>query len=212
MAGKWNFQPNLLDTEDKYGIQLKAQYAEETNLYGYPFTYIKAKEIQKNDIFNESTSREFIKENGYKFNVKKDEDQMFNGSELFGGFGYAPSYTNIIYIPTLTLDLINLEPLEGDLLFDEISNIIFQITKVDTLLDTQLNLRINKIVLARKVYLKQYQFSYKDSFEDDLKQELFEIETSLEELDKLNDVINGAIDNTNAINKNDIDNVFGDYR
>lgn len=210
--GLWDFQPNLTSTESALGNQYLYQYQEHTNLQGYPYKYIKAVETESNDIFNESTARDFLTTNGYSIKVKKDEDQMFSGSEVFGGFGYLPSYSNIIYIPSLTLTELNIEPLEGDLMYDEISKVLFQITKVDTLTETQLNLKINDLVLARKVYLKQYQFSYKDNFDDTTEDELFEIETSLEELDKLNDTLNTNIDNTDSINKNDIDNVFGDFR
>lgn len=210
--GLWDFQPNLTTTESALGNQLLYQYQEHTNLQGYPYRYIKAVETESNNIFNESTARDFLVDNGYSIKVKKDEDQMFSGSEIYSGLGYLPSYSNIVYIPTLTLTELNIEPLEGDLLYDEISKILFQITKVDTLTETQLSLKINDLVLARKVYLKQYQFSYKDSFDIDTSDELFEIETSLEELDKLNNTLNTNIDNTKSINKNDIDNVFGDFR
>ena len=210
--GLWSFQPNLNTTEETLGNQLKYQYQEETNLNGYPYRYIKAEEISNDKIFNESTARQFITSNGYDMNVKKDEDSMFGGGEMFGGFGYMPSYTNVLYIPALTLEEIDLDPKEGDLMFDIISKLIFQITKVDTKADTQLSLRINDLLLARKVYLKQYSFSYKDSFDETTEDDLFEIDTALEELDKLNDTLNFDIDETGSINKYDVDDVFGDYR
>lgn len=208
--GNWTFQPHLDSTESVLGEQMIYQYWEESSLFGYPVKYLQASELANNKIFSESTSREFLDNKGFSFKVKKEEDSIYNGIENYGGFGYTPSYSNIFYIATKYFDDEGIEPIEGDLVFDEIEKVLYEITKVDTKTETQLNLRINDTIFARKIYLKQYTYSYKDDFDTDLEDELFTDDTNLEELDKLNDTLRDNITNEDVLDETDIDKIFGD--
>lgn len=211
MAGFWNtLQPDLQNKEPVFGDQYKYQYKEHSQMSGYPIKYLKAEEVTNNKIFSESTSRDFLSENGFSFFCKRDEDSMYNGTEVYGNFGYVPSYTNVLYIATLYFEENNIEPLEGDLIFDETDDILFEITKVDTLIEAQANLRVNKTVIARKIYCKHYTYSYKDNFDDDLKDELYEDSINNEELDKLNDTLKDNIEELDVIDNTEFDKVFGD--
>ena len=211
MAGFWNtFQPDLINKEPKLGIQYKNQYKEHSQMSGYPIKYLKASELTNNKIFIESTSREFINTNGFSFYCKRDEDSMYNGTEIYGNFGYVPSYTNVLYIATLYFEENNIEPLEGDLIFDITDNILFEITKVDTFIEAQASLRINNTVIARKIYCKHYTYSYKDKFDDTLEDEIYDDDINNQELDKLNDTLRFDIDDLDVIDNDEIDKIFGD--
>lgn len=208
--GQWDFQPNLNSTESSLGDQMEYQNWEESELFGYPIKYIKATETEDNSIFNESTSREFISSNGYDLKYKKDDDSLYQGSEVFGGFGYTPSYSNVAYISVKYFKDLGFEPIEGDLIYDKTDDIIFEITKVDTETETQSSLRMNNRIFSRKLYLKQYSFSYKDSFDSNLEDELMSDEINLEELDKLNDSLRSDIDSEGVIDNTNVDEIFGD--
>lgn len=209
--GLFHFQPDLENIETDLKEQYKYQYKEESELFGYPIHYIKPEELESNTIFNESTSREFIRDNSTQMFCKRDEDSMFSGSEVYGGFGYQPSYTNVLYVAVLYFEGAYIEPQEGDLIYDSTDHIMFEVTKVDSLTDTQSNLRMNETVFARKLYCKQYTYSYKDSFDTTTAEESFDDSINIQELDKLNDTLRSDINTDGNLDLTKKDDIFGDF-
>lgn len=206
----WNMQPDLVNTEPAYGEQIYYQYYENSEIYGYPIKYIKAVEVESNKIFQESTARDFLDTNGFPMKMKRDEDNLYNGTEVFGGFGYTPSYNQIIYLSKKYFDDLTITPLEGDLIYDYTDNIFFQITKVDDKTEDQLNIRINDFIFGYRIYLKQYQFSYNDTFDPTLEAEIMDPDLSLEDLANLNLGLNTEIDNENVRDTTTTDEIFGE--
>ena len=206
-----NFQPKLITKQSRLGKQMIDQYYEQCNLFGYSFQYLQAKELKADKIFNESTQREFLEENAINIFVNKDEDSEFAGSELFSSFGYTSSYTNTFYIPVKTTVYFDFIPQEGDLMYDNTMDVLYEITKVDTLNETQSNLRVGDLLLAYKVYAKTYTYSYKDNIEDSIEEDINGIEILEEELDKLNATLQQDIVETNVMSNDRVDNIFGEY-
>jgi len=203
-----NFQPNNTNSFKYFEMMIKNHH-EEAKLFGYSIKYLQPTETENNTIFSESTAREFLDLNAHDFFYKLEEDSMYDGSELFGGFGNVSSYSNVCYIPIKFFTDADIEPIEGDIVFDNTDNIFFEVTKVDPLTETQTNLRINNAIFSRKLYLKQYKFGYKDKFDDALLEPLDDVFTQ-EDLDTLNDVLNTDIDDLDVVNSDSIDAIFGD--
>ena len=203
-----NFQPYESEGYDWVEDKLD-QYKEEATLFGYKIKYLKAEETESNDLFQESTARSFMEENAFTMYIKK-EDNVYTGDEMFGGFGFIPSYQAIYYISVRYFEEFEIEPLEGDIIQDELGT-LFEITKVDSKLDTQDNLRINDIILARKVYLKIYSFNYKDSIEDDVLLEELDSEFTNEDLESLNSALDTVVEDSDVVDDTDIDSLFKDW-
>ena len=206
----WDMQIDLVNTESNLGNTLYYQYYEETNIMGYPIKYVQAVETENNPIFGESTARDFLSSNGFDMKSKRDDDTMYQGGEVYGGFGYTPSYSQILYIPKKYFDDLNIEPLEDDLIYDKIDNIFFQISKVNTKTEEQGNIKVNNLILAYKIYLKQYTWGYKDTFDASLTDELIDDELTLEDLENINLDLETNIDSMNILDNTKKDNIFGD--
>ncbi len=191
--------------------QLRRQYFEESTLFGYLGTYMRPIEVEKNGIFSESTSRNFLSENGTDVFYKRETDEEYGGAELFGGFGLMASYKMVIYISALYFKDNNLPaPIEGDVFLDRTDNLLFEISKVDPLDENQLSIRINDSFFAYKCYLKSYEWSYKDSIQEDLTED-FEQDFLDADLDNINDALNNDIILDDSIDDNDLDAIFGEF-
>jgi len=215
----WNMQTDLLQgTEINLANTLIYQTWEESEIYGYPIKYIKATETQNNPIFSESTAREFLSTNGYNMSSKRDEDTLYTGSEVFGNFGYTPSYNQILYIAVKyftdieAITLLPFVPIEGDLIYDKTDNIFFEITKVDTKTETQSSLRINKTLLAHKIFLKQFKWSYNDNFDTSLTTELIDTKLTVQDLANINLELDTAIADLGIIDYTEDDSIFGEFK
>jgi len=210
--GQFNFQPDFNVKESVFGDQVEKQHWEVMELSGYPVKFIKATKVAENEIFNESIARAFTTENGYSMRCLRSDDTFYAGTEMFGGFGYTPSYTEAIFIAVKYFKDISVLPEEQDLVFDEVQNILFQITKVDTLLESQSSVRANDRLFSYKIYLKHYAQSYKDSIDVNLSNEILEAGYSDDILDALNSDLNDSIDELAVLDETRTDDVFGDLR
>lgn len=209
---QFNFQPNLNLDENVLGDQIEYQHWEAMEISGYPIKFIKAVKVEENKIFNESTARSFTSANGYSMRCKRSDDSFYAGTETFGGFGYAPSYSDNMFVAVKYFKDIGLVPEEQDLIFDEVQNILFQITKVDTLLESQSSVRVNDRMFSYTIYLKHYSQSYKDSIDTELSEEMLETGYTDDILDALNSDLNDAIDELVILDETRKDDVFGDLR
>ena len=162
---------------------------------------MRATEIEGDAIFQESTSREFLDINAHDMFIKKDEDVMYSGDELFGGFGLTPTYEAIYFIPQKYFIDLGFEPIEGDIISDE-QGTIFEISKTDGKTASQLSIKIGDMTLSRRVYLKQYSFDYKDKFDSVLLDDI-EDEFTSEDLALLNDALESNIDDLDIISESD---------
>ena len=210
--GLFNFQPDLTNKDLVLGNQIEYQHWEAMELTGYPVKFIKAVEVSSNPIFNESTGRSFLLENGYTMRCKRTDDSVYAGGEVFGGFGFTPNYNDSIYIAVKYFNDIGLVPEEQDLVFDDVQNIVYQITKVDTLLEAQQSLRINDRMFSYRIYLKHYTYGYKDNVEPALASELFEPELNDDMLADMNSHLVDAIADMDVLDETRIDEIFGDLR
>lgn len=208
----WNLQPDLENIESNLGETMFYQYWEEAELTGYPVKFLKAVEVSNNKIFQESTARSFINTNGFDMKSKRDEDNLYSGTEVFGNFGYTPSYNQIIYVPIKYFTDMSQEPVIGDLFYDKTDEILFEITKIDSLTESQSSIRINNKLFSYKIYLKHYQWSYNDKFDSNLETELIDDELDLQQLDQLNKDLTDEIDGLNILDENETDDVFGEFR
>ena len=210
--GKFNFQPDLNLVETSFGNQVEYMHWEAMELTGYPIKFIKAIDSTEDEIFNETTSRSFIAANGYPMKCKRSDDSVYAGSEVFGGFGYTPNYNDSIFVAVKYFKDSDIVPEEQDLVFDETQNILFQITKVDTLLETQQSMRINDRQFSYKIYLKHYTYGYKDSIDTELSDEMFEDHVKDDVLASMNDSLISAIADMDVMDETRIDEIFGDLR
>ena len=210
--GKFNFQPDLNLTETVFGNQIEYQHWEAMELTGYPIKFIKAVDVSEDEIFNESTSRSFLASNGYEMKCKRSDDSVYAGSEVFGGFGYTPSYNDSIFVAVKYFKDVELVPEEQDLIYDATQNILFQITKVDTLLEAQQSIRINDRMFSYRIYMKHYTYGYKDSIDTELSNEMLESHINDDVLSSMNDSLISAIADMDVMDETRIDEVFGDLR
>ena len=196
-----NFQPNFNTDEKPFGDMLEYGAYESIRLFGYPCTFVSAEAITDNKIFGEQTARNFLIANGHPMFFNDTEDTVYGGTELFGGFGMTPNYNKKIYIAIKEFKDIDKVPLEGDLIFDNNYDIIFEITKVDTLTEQNIG-KLNNRQFTYSIYLKHYQFDYDDNIENlsefDADMEDFTLEDlSLTNSEVTTDVNNlGIIDST----------------
>jgi hypothetical protein len=208
---QWNFQPDLNVKESILGNQLEVQHWEVAEISGYPIKFIKAEHTENNDIFNEGTARSFLDSNGYTMRSLRSDDTVYGGTELFGSFGYSAGYNDVIYVPIKYFKDIDLLPDERDLVFDDVQDIVYEITKVDTLNETQESLRINDRLFSYKIYLKRYSKFYKDSF-DTVQDDIFTPEFNNEVLDELNSDLQQAITDLDVEDNTEIDEIFADFK
>lgn len=208
---QWNFQPDLNLKESTLGNQIEYQHWEVAELSGYPIKFIKAIHTEDNTIFNEGTARSFLDANGYSMRSLRGDDSVYSGTELFGAFGYNAGYNDTIFIPVKYFNDITLEPEERDIVFDSVQNVVYEITKVDTLTETQDSLRINDRMFSYKVYLKKYSKFYKDSF-DVVEDEIFTPDFNIAVLDSLNTTVQTDVTNLGVEDTTVTDNVFGDLK
>ncbi len=189
--------------------QIKQQYKEESELFGYSMTYYRPVETENGQVFAESTARNFLESNGTNMFYKRTEDEFFGGDESFGGFGLLPSYKLIVFVSVLYFEESNLrEPIEGDLIYDNLNNLLLEISKVDPLTESQLSTKLADSQNAWRIYLKEYEWSYKDSIESSIVSDL-ETEFTDQDLDDINDALNDDIDLVDAVDDTEVDAVFG---
>lgn len=154
----FNFQPKV-HTEEIFNIR-ENQVWEAAQLVGKQVFYMKATNIDTDEIFGEVISRDFINTNMYEMWATRDNDTHFMGTEVFGGFGLIPLYSDILYIPVKFFKDIDssFEPLEGDLIYygDIEFNALFEITKVGDSTEEYEGDKINGRLFNYKIYLKQY--------------------------------------------------------
>ena len=209
---QWNFQPDLNLTESTLGDQTEFQYWECAENMGFPMIFMKADHIENNEIFNEGTARSFISANGYSMKYMKSDTSVYAGGELFGAFGFSAGYNDIIFVPVKYYKDLDIIPQERDLVFDDTQNIVFEITKVDTLTETQESLRLNDRLFSYKIYLKRYNKFYKDSFDTDLSDEIFTPDFNDAVLNDLNSDLEQSITDMDIVDNTRTDDVFGDLK
>ena len=162
----FNFQPKV-QTEEIFNIRY-SQVWESSKLFGRECYYIQATDVETNDIFKEVTARNFESINKHTFYYTRDNDTFFNGTESFGGFGYLPMYSDIKYIAKKWFDDVDIEPLEGDLIYDVIENVLFEITKVDENISEYNGDKILDRVFNHKLYLELYKPDYNDTLNNNI--------------------------------------------
>ena len=153
-----NFQPNKT-TESKFYDMRITQSHEASKLTGYPIYYLKPNTVKDDAIFGEVISREFLESNAHPMYIFRDDDTQFGGSELFGGFGYTPTYNAVIYIPVKWFSDLGIEPIEGDVIYLQNDEILFEITKVTDRTEAHTGDIINNTLINYKLYLKHYELS-----------------------------------------------------
>jgi len=202
----FNFQPN---TQEFYFDQREQQVYESSKLFGRLVWYLKASVVTDDKIFGEAIARDFLVENAYQFYGFRDNDTQYTGMETFGGFGFVPQYNDIIYIPTLWFKDNNFEPIENDLVYYEEDNMLFEITKVNTLTEQYGGDVINNRRFTYKLYLKLYSLA-DDNFTGFETTDIAEIE-GLDDvsLNNLNDSLIQDIANENIVDTTR-ENPFGD--
>lgn len=157
-----NFQPKV-NLEGHFDIRYN-QVQEASKLFGYQCIYIPAVDLEENGIWREVTARKFANVVKHDFYYTKDNDTFFNGTESFGGFGFMPMYSEIKYIAKKWFDDVSIEPTEGDLIYDVIEDMIFEITKVNDNISEFNGDKIHNRIFNHKLYLELY----KPDFNDDL--------------------------------------------
>lgn len=188
-----NFQPSKTLDAGFYTQRLN-QAHEASSIVGYPIYYLQSDNIETDEIFGEATKRNFLAQNSHEMYCFRDEDTNFGGNEVFGGFGYTPTYNDIRYVPVKWFTDLSIEPIEGDLIYDQDYEILFEITKVGTLTETHTGDVINNTLINYKLFLKQY-VKGNDTFDTG-------IDTSIDELEA--DTI---IDNYNDDLTTDLENL-----
>lgn len=202
-----NFQPSTT-LDAGFFTQKLNQSHEASKLTGYPIYYLKASNLETDEIFGEATKRSFLEANAYPMFCFRDEDTNFTGTESFGGFGYTPTYNDIRYIPVKWFTDELIEPIEGDLLFDSHYNVLFEITKVGTLTDVHTGDVINNQLINYKMFLKQYAKG-NDDFEVTSIDKLTEMEAD-SVIDSYNDDLTTDIANLDVRDSATRQNPFGD--
>jgi hypothetical protein len=159
-----NFQP---DPTLQWGDIRESQVYESSKLFGRKVYYIQSEVISNDEIFQENVSRKFLDDNTYEFYSFRDNDTFFDGSDGFGGFGFIPSYSDILYIPIKWFTDNNIEPKEGDLILYDKTQLshLFEITKVDTKTEEYNGDVVNGRRFSYKIYLKLYEKA-DDNFND----------------------------------------------
>lgn len=209
---QWNFQPDLNVKENTLGNMIETQHWECAEIAGFPMIFMKAEYTETDGIFNEGTARSFLSSNGSIMRYLKSDTSVYAGTELFGSFGFSAGYNDKIFIPVKYFKDLNIVPEEGDLVFDDTQNIVFEITKVDTLTETQEAIRVNDRMFSYPIYLKRYSKFYKDSFDTELSDEIFTPDFNDDVLDDLNSDLKTSIDEMNVTDDTEIDEIFGDLR
>lgn len=150
-----NFQPSETLDAGFYENRVNQSW-EASKLRGYPIKYLRATNQNIDEIFGEATERDFLQSNSYKMFSFRDEDTQFGGGEVFGGFGYTPTYSDIRYVPVKWFEDAGFKPIEGDIIYDDHYDVMFEITKVGTLTEAHTGDIINNKLINYKIYLKHY--------------------------------------------------------
>lgn len=208
----WNFQPDLNTIEPILGDQTEYRHWECAEISGFPMIFMKAEHTSTDSVFNEGTARSFLTINGHNMKYLKSDTTMYSGGELFGAFGFNAGYNETVFVPVKYFKDLSIEPQERDLVFDDVQNIVFEITKVDTLEETQVSLRVNDRLFSYKIYLKKYNKFYKDSFDEGLEDEIFTPDFNDSILDDLNDDLQTDLDLLDVQDDTRVDDIFGDLR
>jgi len=195
-----NFQPTK---NESIVNEIRNEQAYEASLlYGREFHFLPVTERVKSKLLNEDIKRVFAE--SFKIMGFRSDDTMFNGSDGFsGGFGNIPLYEELLTIPTLWFKKIDRIPVEGDLILFPFSDLVFEITKVDTKTEEQSgDIQINDSdQFTTRLYLKSWNHSVVSEDVDnndndetlndlltdfiDAEEEIDEDQTKLTELDDL---------------------------
>ena len=192
-----NFRPKV-NTEAIFDMRYD-QVHEASELFGFKVYYLQASDVDTNVIFSEIERKEFTKNKAFPMFAIRDNDTMFQGTESFGGFGYVPSYHDIKYIPKKWFDVINITPIEGDLIFDTETSMMMEVSKVDENIDEFSGNKIGQRVFTHKIFLKTYDTSTESTVDDTM--ELTDIDNALASIGGISNVK----EETNHRIKDDID-------
>jgi len=204
-----NFQPNVKH-EAHFDNRYK-QVEEMSKSFGSKFYYMQAIGVVVDDILNEFETKQYSNLNAHPIFAIKDNDSFLQGNESFGGFGFLPSYSKIIYIPKKSLDDLNIVPIEHDIIYDTIENSLYQVTNIDTNNDGYEGDKINNRQFNYKVYLKGYSASTSEIINTDVDKDMTDIDGALLSLDELESLTKvDANDNVNTPSKVISDTVVGD--
>jgi hypothetical protein len=204
----FNFQPTPNSTE-LWGDQREYQVYEATQNYGRKIYYLKAVNVNVNDIFGEAISRDFLSTNAYEMYATRDNDTHFSGVESFGGFGLVPMYQDILFIPIKYFKDINYTPYEGDLIYYEDISMLLEIVKADTKTEDYNGDVINARRFNHKLYLKLY--SPADDNFTGFNTMIPQLETfDAIDLLNINETLTNVITTANIVKPASTSNPFGD--
>ena len=110
-------------------------------------------------------------------------------------------YSDIKYIAKKWFDDVDIEPLEGDLIYDVIENVLFEITKVDENISEYNGDKILDRVFNHKLYLELYKPDYNDNLDNDV------LYNDINQID-LNNELTTDLEDEDMISI-DLDNPFG---
>jgi len=202
----YNFQPK--PKTDPWGNMREVQCWEASKLYGRPVKYMKATIVKENQIFGESVARSFTDANSYSMMVLRDDDTHFSGTESFGGFGLIPQYNDLIHIPVKWFKDNSIEPMEGDVVYYQNEDILFEVSKVTPLNEAYEGDKINERLFNHKIYLKLYHLA-DDNFNvtDPALVNLADLDDV--NLNTLNDDLSDIIETLDIVRPADASNPFG---
>jgi len=202
----YNFQPKPLT--EPWGDMREVQCWESSKLFGRPIRYMKPTRVKENLIFGESIARNFTDANSFPMFTFRNDDTHFAGTESFGGFGLIPQYDDLIHIPVKWFKDINETPIEGDVVYYQNEDILFEISKVAPLNEQFEGDRINERQFNYKIYLKLYHLA-----DDDFNVTAPEMEPLLGlddiSLDNLSDDLTEVIDTLDIVRPASTENPFG---
>jgi len=202
----YNFQPS--PKTEPWGDMREVQCWESSQLFGRPVKYMKPEQIKENLIFGESVARNFKDSNSYGMFAFRDDDTHFSGNESFGGFGLIPQYNDLIHIPVKWFKDASITPIEGDVVYYQNEDILFEISKVAPLNEQFDGDRINERQFNYKIYLKLYHLA-DDNF-NVVAPELNPL-LGLDDVDlnTLNDEMEGVINSLDIVEPASAGNPFG---
>lgn len=201
----YNFQPT--PNTDLWGDHREVQVWEASKLYGRPVRYMKPTMIKENKIFGESVARNFTDANSYPMMALRDDDTHFSGTESFGGFGLIPQYNDAIHIPVKWFKDLGIDPIEGDVVYYQNEDILFEVSKVMPLTDAYAGDKINERLFNQKLFLKLYHLA-DDNF-NVVAPELVNL-ANLDDIDlnTLNDDLSDIIESLDIVRPADSANPF----
>ncbi len=203
----FNFQPT--PKTSAWGDLRELQTYEATKLFGRKIHYLRASNIDVNEIFGEAVSRDFLASNAHEMWATRDNDTHFSGVEAFGGFGLLPMYNDILFVPIKFFKDLAFIPYEGDLIYYEDQTMMFEIVKADTKTEDYNGDMVNERRFNHKLYLKLYNPA-DDNFTG-FELTVPELETfDASTLNDLNATLETEIDTMNVVNPANALNPFGD--